>query len=49
MGIVNAIGNVAFITMWGPVGAAISTLCVSAMSGIIATIMVKSVINKLPD
>lgn len=49
MGIVNAIGNVAFITMWGPVGAAISTLCVSAMSGIIATIMMKSVINKLPD
>lgn len=46
MGIVNTIGNVAFITMWGPVGAAISTLCVSAISGIIATIMMKSVINK---
>ena len=49
MGIVNAIGNVAFITMWGPIGAAISTLCVSAISGIIATIMMRSVINKLPE
>lgn len=49
MGIVNAIGNVAFITMWGSIGAAISTLCVSAISGIVATIMMKSVINKLPE
>lgn len=49
MGIVNAIGNVVFINMWGAVGAAISTLSVSIISGIVATIMMKNVIKKLPD
>ena len=49
MGIANAIGNVVFISLWGAVGAAISTITVSAISGMAATLKMKAVIKSLPD
>lgn len=49
MGVANAIGNVVFISLWGAVGAAISTITVSAISGIVATIMMKKVIANIPE
>lgn len=45
MGGMNCIGNIIFIIWWGPIGAAISTICVNVLSGIAATLMMRSVIN----
>lgn len=45
MGIMNCIGNVLFVTWWGPIGAAISTICVNILSGMAATLKMKSIIR----